>query len=198
MTDRPGAVPRDIMRPDDTTVPITFPPLKMRPGEVWRAVRDRAVHEARILIGTREQGGNNRGALVEAMLRDEGGQPGMPWCLAFVQHCYGRAFSRFNARCNLPNGLHVGRFARSCMLHLPGAITHAPVIGAIALHYPTGHDGPGHCGIVTAFSTTDCVTIEGNTNDAGDRESSKGDGVHEKTRALNYWAIFVDIGALDP
>ena len=194
-----GSIPQDLRRPeDDTTTPITFPPLQIRPGEVWRAVVARAPLEAKLLIGTREQGGNNRGALVEAMLRDEGGKPGDPWCLAFVQHVYGRCFARFNAKVNLPNGLHCGRFARACAARLPLAVTHVPAIGAIALRYPSGFDGPGHCGIVTGFDAVNCETIEGNTNAAGDRDSTTGDGVWDKARALSYWTSFVDISRLDP
>lgn len=192
-----GPIPQGLMRPEDTTVPLTFGPLTaVSPGEVYRAVRDRAVVEAVALIGTREQGGNNRGALVEAMLVDEGGKPGMPWCLAFVQHVYGRAFARYQTKCILPNGLHVGRFARRCMDQIPEACSTTPTPGAIALHYPSGHEAPGHCGVVEAVGTQATITVEGNTNAAGSRDSDKGDGVHRKTRALAYWTLFVDISRI--
>lgn len=187
--DQIGGLPRRLMA-DDTTVPMT-------PLATGAAIGARALIDARALIGTREEGGNNRGALVELMLKEEGGKPGDPWCLAFVQHCYGRAYAYYNARKLTPRGLHVGRFAQNCLAKLPLATTSAPVIGAIALHYPTGFTGPGHCGIVEAFSTTHVATVEGNTNDHGDRDSFVGDGVHAKTRALSYWHLFIDLGRLD-
>lgn len=42
-----------------------------------------------------------------------------------------------------------------------------------------------HCGIVTGSTSTRMQTVEGNTNGRGDRDSTSGDGVWAKDRALS-------------
>src|SRR5919108_4036082 len=38
------------------------------------------------LVGVREEGGNNRGPMIELFLRGVKQPPGEPWCAAFVHH----------------------------------------------------------------------------------------------------------------
>lgn len=54
----------------------------------------RALNEARKLLGTLEQGGNNRGPTVDKIIRENGGTPGEAWCGDFDAHCYRKAGSK--------------------------------------------------------------------------------------------------------
>lgn len=194
----PGSIPVDLMRPEDTTTRLAVSAFNGTADQALGHVRDYAVVVARQMIGTTEEGGNNRGPAIESMLVDAGGKPGMPWCLAFVQRCYQRGFAMCATASVLPQGLHVGHFAQRCLRALPSACSNRPTVGAIALHYPDGYDAPGHCGIVTGIhGAISLSTIEGNTNEAGGRDSTTGDGVWPKIRPLGYWTLFVDIGFLN-
>ena len=44
------------------------------------------VAAANALVGLEEQGGDNRGQMVELLLKEVNQQPGAPWCAAFVYH----------------------------------------------------------------------------------------------------------------
>lgn len=56
-------------------------------------LRERAWQEMQKLIDEKvtEQGGNNRGPAVEAIIRANGGVPGEPWCGDTVAYCYLKA-----------------------------------------------------------------------------------------------------------
>jgi hypothetical protein len=205
--DQIGAIPRRQIA-EDTTIPMT-------PIKIGAAVMRLALEGARARIGIHEVGGNNRGPEVEAMIARQGGKPGDPWCMVFVQDCYQDGFAHFSAHHSVPRSIHVGHFARACLSAVPLACSTRPTVGAIALHYPAGFDGPGHCGIVNdIYSHRNggimgqqwhesmpngiyALTIEGNTNGAGARDSDAGDSVMIKTRLLSYWTLFVDISRLD-
>jgi hypothetical protein len=192
--DQIGALPRRAIA-EDTTIPMT-------PIKIGAAVMRLALEGARARIGIHEVGGNNRGPEVEAMIARQGGKPGDPWCMVFVQDCYKDGFAHFSAHHSVPRSIHVGHFARACLAAVPLACSKTPTVGAIALHYPAGFDGPGHCGIVESVQTAMVGgsligTIEGNTNGAGARDSNTGDSVMRKGRADSYWTLFVDISRLD-
>lgn len=56
-------------------------------------LRERAWAEMQKLIDAKvtEQGGNNRGPMVEEIIRSNGGVPGEPWCGDTVAYCYLKA-----------------------------------------------------------------------------------------------------------
>lgn len=56
-------------------------------------LRERAWAEMQKLIDAKvtEQGGNNRGRMVEEIIRSNGGVPGEPWCGDTVAYCYLKA-----------------------------------------------------------------------------------------------------------
>jgi hypothetical protein len=80
---------------------IRYPRLRS-PAQLVRArkrkraggsLRERAWRQMQKLIEAHvsEQGGNNRGAEVEAIIRANGGTPGEPWCGDTVAYCYLKA-----------------------------------------------------------------------------------------------------------
>lgn len=48
------------------------------------------------------------------------------------------------------------------------------------------YKGIGHVGLIDKIGTKSIVTLEGNTNDSGDRDSRTGDGVYRKRRPLSH------------
>jgi hypothetical protein len=146
-------------------------------------------------IGTREQGGNNRGRRVEEYLASCHLPPGNPWCLAFVIWCYQRAAETGGWKSPLPAIGAVSRFWRHGLMDQWRS--DQPTIGAIALHAkdPTDPWSPGHAGIVLSIGNM-IGTVEGNTNGAGSRE---GDEVADQHRDRAYWNLgYLDVGRFGP
>ncbi len=161
-------------------------------------LRDAARRVAIGEIGTREQGGANRGRRVEEYLAAAKLPPGQPWCAAFVIWCYQRAAEAGGWRSPLPAIGHVGHFFRRIEPWAPHWISHIPTIGAIACHQkdPTDPDSAGHTGIVLAVEGGTVMTVEGNSNSTGSREGVE---VVENHRPLSYWSLgFIDVGRFGP
>jgi hypothetical protein len=156
----------------------------------------RLIAAANVFVGLREQGGNNRGLMVELFLRGVNQQPGAPWCAAFVHHV--GKWSHFDhvvdvSSWPLPATAScwmLGQFAKET-----GVLKDEPMAGDVFLQYKPELRRFGHAGIVAnvveeGFTPGgngwfDCDTIEGNTNEAGERD---GDGVILKLRRF-YPAI---------
>lgn len=129
----------------------------------------------------REQGGNNKGRVVEALLRWAGGSAGMPWCAATVDYIYETACILAGEPMVLNPGLScsafaaqakkLGRLFTDVKLALPGDFF---ILNG-------GDSGYKHTGVIVAACSAegDFPTVEGNTNDAG---SAEGDGIYERTR----------------
>jgi hypothetical protein len=141
-------------------------------------------------IGVREEGGNNRGQLVELFLRASDAKPGQPWCAAFVHyvgfwshydHVLHRSFWPLprTASCWV-----LGEFARR-----HGILAREPQPGDVFLVFDPGRQRFAHTGIVVSVLASEqrpsgqlwyeCRTIEGNTNEEGSRE---GNAVAQKHR----------------
>ena len=142
------------------------------------------IAEACARLKIRERGGANRGREVEAFLRWAGGQPGQPWCMAFVDFVYELACLLAGCKAALDPGLSCSKLASQALrlkrLHsdplqlYPGDLV-------LLRGGPTGYK---HVGIVVEVlprhdGSWDLITIEGNTNEAG---SAEGDGVYRKLR----------------
>ncbi len=154
----------------------------------------RLVELARIEVGTRESGGNNRGARIEEYQQATWLPPGpWAWCAAFmawlvrewtndpqVRAYFGlandSAVSRW--RCRDSRAFGWEEWARSRGLRVVGPGYLARLGDIVVFDFP-------HIGLVTADQKTGkdpLRTIEGNTNAAGARDSQTGDGVWEKSR----------------
>lgn len=149
-------------------------PLRVRAYEA-------AIHD----LGVLEQGGNNRGPAVEAIIRENGGIVGEPWCGDAVAHWYRKAGSKVVQRgwastiWLLANLLPVKTLAK----------------GHVAV-YDFGTPGAKHTGLFEAWApehgTGWFTAIEGNTGKDGRVSDSTagGDGVHRRLRHTSDVAGF--------
>ena len=145
------------------------------------------------LIGLREEGGNNRGLMIDLFLRGVGQMRGQPWCAAFVHHVgYWSHFDHERGASVWPlpataSCYVLGDFARRKRILKdepePGDVflLWNPRLGrfshtGIVAHVHEDADDQGDTGWIT------CDTIEGNTNDDGSRE---GDAVLRRVR--RFW-----------
>lgn len=159
------------------------------------------VAAANAFVGVEEEGGNNRGQMVEVFLRSVGLEEGEPWCAAFVHHV-GKA-ALYDARIErsswpLPATASCTVLAGHARAN--GLDRTDPMAGDVFVQYRKELKRYGHTGIVIGvekctigkqgFAEWVVTTIEGNTNDAGSRE---GDSVMRKTRRLCPFAgdIFI-------
>lgn len=143
-------------------------------------------------VGTREAGGNNRGADIVQYQRATWLAPdAWPWCAAFVAWCLKRALET-------PGGVeymranHLAPESFRCKdASAFGWLKWAAKQGLEVFDEHSGSAIPGdivvfdfsHIGIVEkAQRGTIIECIEGNTNGRGDRDSTSGDGVWRKTR----------------
>lgn len=150
-------------------------------------LRERALHEARQLVGIMEQGDNNSGAKVLGIIAEAGGDGPEPWCGDTVAVCYLRAGSHAVQR---------GWAAVRNLGFLPGmrvlANKHRGEPGDIVA-FTFDHTGllEDYC-TATGMSidrrwATHVRTIEGNTGSTGAVSDSTtgGDGVYRKIRSLD-------------
>lgn len=143
---------------------------------------------ARSQIGVREQGGRNRGPIVDEYLRASGVDPtkdSYSWCAAFVVWCVRKAALDLGVANPLPRTPGVHKMWRRAEQRF---CTQRPMPGAI---FCIDHgEGKGHCGFVDDVGGTHLTTIEGNTNVGGSRE---GDGVYQRLRRPDE----VNLGYID-
>jgi peptidoglycan hydrolase-like protein with peptidoglycan-binding domain len=122
----------------------------------------------------REVGGQNMGPWVRLYMKGNEG-PNWPWCAGFVSFVLRQASDslgvappvRGSFSCDL-----LAANAQQRQVFLPGSSVQSPKDippGSVFLVRRTGGDWV-HTGLVTATSPDTFETIEGNTNDAGDRE----------------------------
>ena len=145
---------------------------KKRRRDLTVPLRARAATVAEGLVGLMEHGGNNRGAQLEALVRNVGGAIGEPWCGYFVAYCYhlaGKPIADVSQWGYVPwmnriNGAHR---------------TSNPKRGDIVRF------NFGHTGIFLRDLGGSIETIEGNTGSSGavSDSSTGGDGVYKKIRS---------------
>lgn len=143
---------------------------------------DRALREARTLIGVMEIGGNNMGAQVLRIIRANGGTGPEPWCGDFVAWCYRAAGSRVVQR---------GWAAVRLLGFLTGMQkTSSPRAGDIVC-FTFDHTGL----FVRRINATTIECIEGNTGRSGavSDSSTGGDGVYLKRRPTSLVSRYVRV-----
>ena len=139
------------------------------------------VAAATALVGTGEEGGENRAPMVERFPREVQLEPGYPWCAAFVYHVgkwshydhYRKASSW-----PLPATASCKELAQFAMRN--GVLSEIPMEGSVFLLATHATHEFHHTGVVATvddqYATRDgdrifvCTTIEGNTNDDGSNE----------------------------
>lgn len=155
---------------------------------------------ANAFVGLREEGGDNRGQMVEMFLREVRQPPGEPWCAAFVHHVgYWSHFDAAIRKSSWPlpataSCWELGQYAlvRRILFKDPqpgdvflafsrslGRFHHAGIVVSVDARYPAGVAEPGPRGSEGLWV---CTTVEGNTNDDG---SVNGNATLRKTRRFN-------------
>lgn len=143
--------------------------------------------------GVHNEGGNDRGPMVELFQSVVGKPCRQPWCLDFVQGMLAYAEARTGRASALPA-------TELCMAMWNqgkgyGAVF-SPRPGDIIL-WRFGATIEGHCGIILSSDSLRYRTIEGNTSDTQEIERL-GDGVWRKNRARGGSKTFVELGFLRP
>ncbi|ELR71753.1 hypothetical protein C900_02338 [Fulvivirga imtechensis AK7] len=134
-------------------------------------------------VGVREEGGANRGKMVEQYLAVTGLGPSFPWCAAFVSWCY------IHAGVDAPVSAWVPSFAiqRNIIYKRGKPTKKIPQTGDVFMIWYDRLNRPAHIGFVDTWGNEYVITVEGNTNDNGSRE---GDGVYRKKRLKRQvWAV---------
>jgi hypothetical protein len=145
-------------------------PLRLRAWDVMQTLIDEKVTE---------QGGNNRGAEVEKIIRANGGVPGEAWCGDTVAYTYLKAGSKM-----------VTRSWAAVRLLLAGGSTRYPKRGHI-VRYDFSPVGLDHTGEFCKWAPDQGPGFfwagEGNTGDTGAQSDSRtgGDGVKLKLRHIS-------------
>ena len=136
------------------------------------------VAAAKAFVGVPEQGGNNRGQMVEIFLRGVGLAPPEPWCAAFVHHVgFWSQWDPGSGRSGWPLPATGACQTLADVAERHGMLLTRPERGDLFVMWFPQLRRFAHVGIVldvveteTAFA---CSTIEGNTNDDGSREGWK-------------------------
>jgi hypothetical protein len=139
---------------------------------------------ARSQLYVREQGGENRGQVVEEYLRTTGLDEGYPWCAAFIAWCGKQAHG---AAWPLP--LTAGCKELGAAAEAKGLLVEKPQAGDVFLLLYEKLGRFAHTGFVTDVLPDGRIrTIEGNTNDGGSRD---GYGVFARIRAIEPGDRFI-------
>jgi GH24 family phage-related lysozyme (muramidase) len=153
-------------------------------------------------VGTREVGGNNCGVRIRDYQRATDDRPlgPWPWCAAFTSWCIREWVAQPAVRAALGWGTEgVAEERRPKTSRAFSYIDWAREQNQLVLP-ETAKPEPGmivvydfsHIGIVKqAVGKDSFIAIEGNTNGRGDRDSTTGDGVWEKKRALSLVRNFI-------
>ena len=135
------------------------------------------VAAANAFVGVGEQGGDNRGQMVEHFLRSVHLSPGQPWCAAFVHHVgYSAHYDHLARRSSWPLPATGSCEALARAASASGVLRDEPYVGDIFLLFSKTRGRFFHTGIVVGVEDEErvherdvhvCVTVEGNTNDDG-------------------------------
>ncbi len=140
------------------------------------------VAAANAFVGLGEEGGDNRGQVVERFLRSVHLGPGLPWCAAFVHHVgYASHFDQVSQYSSWPLPATGSCEALARAARAAGVLREEPHVGDVFLLHSRALRRFAHTGIVVGVQQEEsvarrdvhvCVTIEGNTNDDGSREGN--------------------------
>jgi hypothetical protein len=146
-------------------------------GVDGRNVLDIIVSNANKYVGVKEQGGNNRGKMVEYFLRVVGLGSGHPWCTAFV------CTVLFESGVKNP----MSGWTPSLSSHKSGKRIENKQAepGMVITLYYSHLKREGHSGIIVERDNKDLLCVEGNTTIRGTRETTDGkDGVNVILRPI--------------
>jgi len=149
------------------------------------------VAAANAFVGVSEEGGDNRGQMVEHFLRGVHLSPGHPWCAAFVHHVgHSAHYDHLTRRSSWPLPATGSCEALARAAQSQGVLREEPHVGDVFLLYSAMRRRFIHTGIVVGVEEEElvherdvhvCVTVEGNTNDDG---SANGHSVLRRPRGF--------------
>ena len=133
--------------------------------------------------GLHEEGGNNRGLMIDRFLRDVGLSAGHPWCAAFVHHVgYWSHFDPRTGSSSWPLPATASCYMLGVFAKEQKVIEEQPVDGDVFLIFRPTLGRFAHTGIIASVIEEgntpggspwfDCHTIEGNSNEQGSREAT--------------------------
>lgn len=151
------------------------------------------------MVGVHEEGGPNKGPLVEAIQSTVGNAEGEPWCCGLIQSAIAYAEHTTGKKCAL-------LATESCMqlfndAKAKGYVNPFPERGSLVVwqdyveaeyefiggekvvRRPGGATGRGHIGYVLEVRGEKLLTIEGNTSPSSE-VVREGDGVYKKMRGI--------------
>jgi hypothetical protein len=148
-----------------------------------KTLGERAYEEALKLVGVEEHGGNNRGEMVEKIIRYAQGQVPEAWCVDFNIWCYGHAGSEVVA----PGYTRAVRF----MVPWSGLIVVGSPKRGDMVRFTFDHTGL----FVKDNGDGTITTIEGNTGATGAVSDSAngGDGVYVKVRSKSLVRDYIRV-----
>jgi hypothetical protein len=153
--------------------------------------RELLIASALACVGVAEQGGDNRGPIVELFQQTVGRAEGQSWCMDFLQSCIAYVELATGLSCPLPSAEHVLALWNQSKVY--SAVQPAQAGDLIIWRF--GNTPSGHCGLIVGVDTLRYQTVEGNTSPSGEIESN-GDGVYLKHRAKGGSKSFVEVGFL--
>ena len=141
------------------------------------------VAAATSFVGIGEDGGANRGQVVELFLRQVRQPPGQPWCAAFVHHVgYWSHFDHRTKTSSWPLPATASCWELGEYAARRAALRQDVEPGDVFLLYSSALRRFAHTGVVVSVDVIEqhvagetaylCTTIEGNTNEAGGREGT--------------------------
>lgn len=170
------------------------------------------IQEARRWVGVHEES-ENRGPIVDHIIKSSGGTPGNPWCVSFVRYCVNKVDHEFNNIYVINPAL---RDSHNILPRTHGVLklwndspswaktSLVPRLGYIVCweHFKENGNatGLGHCGIVTGIVDEGrwFVSIEANTSNGSAGIDRDGDGIYERTRSVQGSNRFRILGYIDP
>lgn len=140
-------------------------------------------------LGVREQPkGSNSGPQVNSYLKAVGLNPGYPWCMAFVYWCVNQAAAELKVKNPLVRTAGVLRqYNETTLRKVPNRSKGVKPGDIFIMRF--GH-GTGHTGFVEKVEKGIVYTVEGNTNDDGDREGYE---VAKRQRPLSSITGFIQL-----
>jgi hypothetical protein len=149
------------------------------------------VQEAINDIGINEKGGNNQGFTsweFELALREKGWKKGQAWCaytaIKWLDDCgVNHTITAWSPTSYNKKDVVFTDSEFKQKFHKDDVMTMSLSYDKFKNNH-TRFKAIGHVGIVKRLYKSSVVSIEGNTNDAGDRDSRAGDGVYQKRRPL--------------
>lgn len=140
------------------------------------------VAAANSFVGLIEEGGDNRGQMVERFLANVHQPPGEPWCAAFVYHVgYHSHYSHGSKMSSWPLPATASCYELGLFAERKAVLVQWPEVGDVFLKYNKTLGRFAHTGIVVSVDAGDpledmgvhvCTTVEGNTNDDGSRNGN--------------------------